>query len=211
MNIRVNLISKDKPLIEKIKYYFRDRTDIQLIYTNEPLNTENTEIYIAPVQCIQKLATKILQKNPEFPIIFYGNISFLRKAFLAGCADYLKDPWTIEELALRLTKLVRKTNTMYNFSWGCISFVGTDIVSEKGKCTLSYQEFRIIKSLIQQRGHVVPREVLFYSLWNNPGFRKSRVIDVHISSIRKKLHCIISSDHKSDVIMSVRGIGYMIK
>ncbi|MBN2441065.1 MAG: winged helix-turn-helix domain-containing protein [Spirochaetales bacterium] len=207
----MNLVSKDKPLIEKIKYYFKDRNDIHLIYTKEPLPIEDTEIYIAPVCYIEVLSAKILQNKGKFPIIFYGNISFLRKAFLADCSDYLKDPWTVEELSLRLTKLLQNINSIYTFTWGSISFSGTDIISEKGTCSLSYQELRIIKTLIRHRGDVVPREVLFYSLWNKPGFEKSRVIDMHISSIRKKLQCILLNDYSDEIIISVRGIGYMMK
>jgi DNA-binding winged helix-turn-helix (wHTH) protein len=211
MQIRINVISTDKILVEKVKIYFRERKDVQLIYSDHPLPVENTEIFIAPVHCIEELSRYIGEEKRELSIIFYGNPRFLRKAFLAGCEDYLKDPWTIDELALRLTKLIKKIEKRYVFPWGNISIAGTAIISQKGRCTLSFQEYKIVMTLIQHRGKPVPREVLFYSLWNHPGSRDSRIIDVHISCIRKKLQSIISTDFYDDVIISVRGIGYMIK
>lgn len=211
MQIRVNLVLTDRPLIERIKYYFKGREDIQLIFSEKPQSGESTDIYIAPVIFIKDLSTYIHQKKQVPPVIYYGNISFLRKAFLAGCTDYLKDPWTIEELSLRLTKLIKEIKKMYTFSWGNISFIGTDIITDNGRCSLSFHEYKVFKSLIQHRGDVVPRDVLFYSLWNCPGSRESRIIDVHISSIRRKLKCILPENLHETIIISIRGIGYMIK
>jgi DNA-binding winged helix-turn-helix (wHTH) protein len=215
----VNFVSDDQLLIERISYYFRKREDIHFEYSNTPLVEENIEIYIVPIICdCEKIATLYPLgnlRNPlgnrRSPVIFYGNSSFLRKAILAGCVDYLKDPWTVDELEFRLEKLIKEIKKIFIFSWGSITFIGTDIVSENRRCALLYQEYRILKILLQQRGNAVPRDVLFYSLWNRPGTRQSRVIDMHISSIRKKLRVILPDDYCDEVIISVRGIGYMIR
>jgi len=211
MQIRVNVISKDQHLIEKIKYRFRERIDIDLKFSETPVAEENTEIYVAPVQYIDEITAKHLPENKGFPVMYYGSPSFLRRAFLSGCLDYLKEPWTIEEFELRLAKIINHIKTVYIFPWGEISLTSTEIATEKGNCTLTYQEYKILKHLIQQRGKVVPREVLFYTLWNNPGSKQSRAIDVHISSLRKKLRLIIPENYYNKVIVSIKGIGYMIK
>lgn len=209
--VRINIVSDDQLLIERIRYYFKNREDIQCTYTKTPGAWESVEIYIAPVDYIGKIITGLPAENQGFPVIFYGNPSFLRRAFLAGCVDFLKDPWTVDELAFRLEKVLKEIKKIFTFPWGSISFIGTDIASEKGRCSLLYQEYRILKVLLQQRGNAVPRDVLFYSLWNTRGSRQSRIIDVHISSIRKKLRCILPDEFCEDVIVSLRGIGYMIK
>ncbi|MBN2533041.1 MAG: response regulator transcription factor [Spirochaetales bacterium] len=209
--VRINIVSDDQLLIEKINYYFKQREDIQFEYSHTPVSEENVEIYIAPVSCAMEMNARNNRESVKPPVIFYGDPSFLRKAFLAGCVDYLKDPWTVDELAFRLERIIRETKKIFTFSWGSISFIGTDIVSGKSRCSLLYQEYRILKLLLQQRGNAVPREVLFYSLWNHPGPRQSRVIDVHISSIRKKLRLILPGDYHEEVIISSRGVGYMIK
>lgn len=209
--VRINVVSEDQPLIEKIKYYFKNRKDIQFKYSQTPLAEECVEIYIVPVHYAEEMTTMGFRENLRPLLIFYGNPSFLRKAFLAGCDDYLKDPWTVDELAFRLERLLREIKKIFTFSWGSISFDGTDIVTEKGKCSLLYQEYRILKILLKQRGNPVPRDVLFYSIWNHPGSRQSRVIDVHISSIRRKLRLLLPDDCCEEVIISLRGIGYMIK
>ena len=215
MKVKVNLVSRDQPLIERLKYYFKKREDIHLLYSGTPMARENSDIYIAPVHLIEEMIEEIIVENQQntksLPVIFYGSASFLRKAFLAGCADYLKDPWTVEELDIRLAKILNEIKKIYNFPWGSLSFIDTDIMTNKGRCTLTYQEYKILRALIRQRGKAVPREVLFYLLWNCPGSRQSRIIDVHISSIRRKLLHVIPEDYNKEVIISIKGIGYMIK
>ena len=125
-----------------------------------PLKNEGIDVYIKPVSFCKEISVKN-QQDVQIPTIFYGNSSFLRKAFLGGCVDYLKDPWTVEELEIRLTKILKSIKKKYDFPWGCISFAGTDVITEQGRCSLSYHEYILLHALIRQRGKVVPREVLF--------------------------------------------------
>jgi DNA-binding response OmpR family regulator len=209
--LRINFVAKDQLLIEKIRYYFRHTSEVLIVYSDSPLNEEDADIYIAPVQDEELVTLNTRRRREPLPIIYYGDASSVRKAFLAGCSDYLKDPWSLEELELRLFKIIRGIKKTYTFPWGSITFSDTDVVTEKGKCPLTYQEFRIFNLLLKQRGSVVSREVLYYVLWNNPGTEESRVVDMHISSIRKKLKKLIPVPDNKEVITSVRGIGYMIK
>jgi hypothetical protein len=209
--IRVNIISRDQILVEKMSFHFKTREDICVAFSREPLTEADTEIYIAPVEYAGKIETGFSPGNPGIPVIYYGNPSFLRKAFLTGGVDYLKDPWTIDELDIRLEKAAGVLTRLFTFPWGTISFNNTEIITEKGRCTLQYQEYRIIKLLLQHRGKAVPRDTLFYSLWKKPASRHSRVIDVHISSLRKKIRTVLPADYPGDFIISLRGVGYMIK
>jgi DNA-binding response OmpR family regulator len=100
---------------------------------------------------------------------------------------------------------------LYRFPWGNLTFQGTEVISTNGSVNLSFQEYKILKILLQHRGIVVSREVLFYTIWNTGGNPKSRILDVHISSIRKKLKTVIPQNYCHHIITSIRGKGYIIR
>ena len=154
------------------------------------------------------LKRKGISHNPELPVIPYGSPSFLRKAFQAGSYDYLKDPWSPEELLFRLDKLVRMWNEQCLL--GDIIYTGNRLCSPANEVYLSHQESEILRALVKQRGQAVSREVLFYTLWGRLPVHRSRVIDVHISSIKKKFFSLSPQNGRKGPIYPVRGIGYMI-
>jgi DNA-binding response OmpR family regulator len=147
----------------------------------------------------------------RLPVLVYGSHIFLRHAFLAGCSDFCKDPWTLDELELRLEKLLSGICKKYEFSWGRIGFSGNQVYISDKRILLTYQEMRVLKMLVEQRGNIVPREALFYTIWGNPGTESSRVVDVHIASIRKKIIAAINPACDIKIISSVRNIGYIIE
>lgn len=151
-----------------------------------------------------------MNNKEGLPVIGYGSPSLLRNAFLSGCSDYIKNPWSLEELEIRIDLIKKKIEKCFIFPWGRLKLEALYAISEKGKKLLSYQEFKILKLLLLHRGEVVPRDVLFYSIWNNPGTKKSRIIDVHISSLRKKLKNIIPINCNDSFIISARNEGYLI-
>lgn len=208
--VRVNIVTNDTLKIERIRYYFRKRDDIELKFSKNPLLNERVDIYLVPAGQLQSMFENRMNKNKGLPVIGFGSPSLLRSAFLAGCSDYLKNPWTIEELEIRIDLIKNKIKKCFIFPWGKLTFDGINVISAKGKEQLSFQEYKILRLLLSHRGEVVPRDVLFYSIWNNPGTKKSRIIDVHISALRKKLKSIIPGNNNENFIISARRIGYII-
>jgi two-component system alkaline phosphatase synthesis response regulator PhoP len=168
-------------------------------------------MYIAPVEQIENIVSRRKEEKYRLPIIAYGSPSFLRKAFLIGCTDYLKNHWTVDELDVRLTQAKKHCERLYCFPWGNLSFEGTRVMTINGSIMLSFQEYQILKVLLQNRGTVVSRRALFYAIWNSEGNPKSRVLDVHVSSIRRKLGQIIPGKYGESIITPIRGKGYMIR
>ncbi len=152
--------------------------------------------------------------NPNthrLPVLAYGSHIFLRDAFLSGCSDFCKDPWSLDELEARLEKMMSAISRNYEFPWGRIGFSGNDVFVADRRIPLTYQEARVLRMLVEQRGSVVPREALFYAIWGNRGSETSRVVDVHVASIRKKIHSILESKEDVKIISPVRNIGYIIE
>jgi len=141
-------------------------------------------------------------------VIAYGSQFFLRKAFLLGCMDYLKEPWEFDEMEIRISLALKSIIQKYQFSWGTLSFSGMNLLSSQGQISLTYQEYQILKILLRNRGEIVPKEILFHTIWDHPGNKESRIIDVHISSLRKKISTLYNQEF--ELIKAVRGKGYLI-
>lgn len=188
--------------------------DYRVACTSEPAGRDydalvlpSTMLEIA--ESLAARAVSILSAADWIPVIAYGAPYDMRRAFLAGCFDYLKDPWGADELVLRLDRLFRVTHRPQ--AWRGLSLNGCILSSETGQEELSYVEAAILKTLLAHRGQVVPREALFYTIWGHLPKNASRAVDVHISSLRKKiLRLCADNDTGTSVITSVRRIGYTI-
>lgn len=202
----LNFVSDDSVLNEKIRYHGLKRADTEIICSREPHERQITDLYVMEFQ-----KTEIFLNNEYrkwFPkVIAFGNHFFLKKAFLLGCCDYLKTPWEIDEFQIRSGRILEKLKKGLVFHGMVLE--GNSIRMAEKQISLTFQEEAILKMLLKNREEIVPRKVLFYSIWNNPGARESRVIDVHISAIRKKIEKLTGLSEP--FIISVRGKGYRIK
>jgi hypothetical protein len=142
-------------------------------------------------------------------LVAYGPAELLPGCFLAGCNDYLKEPWTLEELEWRLRRLLPDSPRRYRFSWGSFTLNELDLRSPRGSCPLSWPQSRILRLLADQPGRVVPREALYCAIWGQGASRGSRVADVHVSGLRRKLLELFPSS--AGALRSVRGQGYLLR
>jgi hypothetical protein len=203
---RVNIVTDDIVLTERLKLHLKRERQLELSYTSEP-EEKDTDILILPAYQLTNLATlKLKRVDKWLPVIVYGSHLFLRKAFLSGCYDYLKEPWGTEELLLRLERLTQLLEKHHTFIYDSLSLAGNCLESPGRQTLLSYEESQILKMLLRQRGTVVTLEILYYTIWDKPPAVKSRVIDMHISTIKKKL----AAHGLAGIIISVRGQGYML-
>jgi len=141
-------------------------------------------------------------------LIAFGPPELLTGGSLTGCDDFLKEPWSPEELEWRLRKLVTRKPPNFIFPWGSFEIRGLGIHTPSGSCLLCGQEQKILRLLVTNRGEPVSRDALYYGIWGKPASAKSRVVDVHVSSLRKKLLRLFPESE--GCIRSVRGVGYLI-
>jgi DNA-binding winged helix-turn-helix (wHTH) protein len=139
-------------------------------------------------------------------LICFGSAALLPGCFLAGCEDYLKEPWSPEELVWRVRRICRRGE--FRFSWGVLSIGNLELISPLGRCPLSVQEQSILRMLMANAGEPVSREALYYGIWGKPASPETRVVDMHIASLRKKLRRLFPESGAS--IRSARGVGYLL-
>jgi DNA-binding response OmpR family regulator len=199
---------------EHVRFLVGRQPDYRVACTAEPAGRDYDALVLPStmIEMAERLASRAVPVPPAsswIPVIAYGASYDMRRAFLAGCFDYIKDPWGPEELVLRLDRLFRVTHRPE--AWRGLSLNGCVLSSDKGQEELSFVEAAILKTLLAHRGEVVPRDALFYTIWGRLPENASRAVDVHISSLRKKILGLCADNVTGmSVITSVRRVGYMI-
>ncbi|MBN8782307.1 MAG: DNA-binding response regulator [Sphingobacteriales bacterium SCN 48-20] len=164
------------------------------------------------------VAETIRISNNEVPILILSakNSSADRVLGLKkGADDYLTKPFNLEELLLRVNKLINKNKKIqekstvgnsYSFGNNLIDFKAQEAVTRTGsKIQLSKKETMLLKLLIENKNEVVPREKILQSVWGYNVYPTTRTIDNFILNFRKYFE---DDSRNPRFFHSVRGVGY---
>lgn len=132
-----------------------------------------------------------------------------------GGDDYLAKPFDLEELLLRVTKLIRRKDDgfislaeqdEYTFGSNYINFKTFTIKDKDGnRHEITKREIMLLKLLIQKNNEVVSREEILEKVWGYDVFPSTRTIDNYILAFRK----YFEPDSRQPIYFhSVRGVGY---
>ncbi len=132
-----------------------------------------------------------------------------------GADDYLSKPFNLEELLLRVQKLIEKNKKMldrdsigdtYSFGNNTIDFNAQEAMTKNGeKVQLSKKESMLLKLLIENKNEVVPREKILQAVWGYNVYPTTRTIDNFILNFRKYFE---DDSRNPRYFHSVRGVGY---
>ena len=156
--------------------------------------------------------------NTDIPILILSakNSSADRVIGLKkGADDYLTKPFNLEELLLRIHKLIDKNKKLqdkssvgdtYTFDRNTIDFKAQEAVNKRGETIqLSKKETMLLKLLIENKNEVVPREKILQSVWGYNVYPTTRTIDNFILNFRKYFE---EDSRNPKYFHSVRGVGY---
>jgi len=189
-----------------VKVYYARSPHYDFECSERPLPEHEFDCFVVPHEFLKHLFHNRERPDTWLPVIAYGRPGHLTEAFSLGCRDYLKEPWDLAELDVRLTRLLRPNRTGEPQGRGGGIAVGANrVATAAGEAALKPNEARILKALLKARGEVVSREVLYYAIWGKMKNPSSRVVDVHVCALRRKLRGI--ADVK---IEQVRGEGYIL-
>lgn len=156
--------------------------------------------------------------NNEVPILILSakNSSADRVLGLKkGADDYMTKPFNLEELLLRVHKLINKNKKLqdkssvgdtYTFGNNLIDFKAQEATKNNGeKIQLSKKETMLLKLLLENKNEVVPREKILQSVWGYNVYPTTRTIDNFILNFRKYFE---EDSRNPKYFHSVRGVGY---
>jgi two-component system alkaline phosphatase synthesis response regulator PhoP len=164
---------------------------------------------------------KLRLNNNQTPILVLSakNTSFNRvQGLKLGADDYLSKPFNLEELLLRVAKLIQKSpvtgmpassSNSYAFAGHSIDFDSLEVVLANGETiNLTKTEALLLKLLVENKNTVVSREKILQTVWGYQVFPNTRTIDNFILNFRK--HFEADSKNPQHFI-SIRGVGYKFK
>ena len=156
--------------------------------------------------------------NNEVPILILsakGSSADRVLGLKKGADDYLTKPFNLEELLLRVNKLVEKNQRMltskpmeqiFRFGKNQVDFKALECVTKDGnKVILTKKEIMLLKLLIENKNEVVTREKILQSVWGYNVYPTTRTIDNFILNFRKYFE---EDSRNPKYFHSVRGIGY---
>jgi two-component system response regulator ArlR len=154
---------------------------------------------------------KIRDKNTKTPIIFLtakDTIEETIEGLKAGANDYIKKPFSFEELLLRI-KIQLKGHDVETENYRLGTIVLNDkthqVFNNDVEIILTQKEFLLLKYLIKNKGEICSRNQIIKDVWNIHFEYDTSVIDVFMNAIRKKLNLKTEQDY----IKTVRGVGYI--
>lgn len=158
------------------------------------------------------IADEIRDKDDQVPIIFLSaksQTSDVINGFKTGANDYIRKPFSIEELIVRIENVLKHKTVVteeteevkigeYIFNTRRQTLNHAD---EQRK--LSYRESELLKLLYENRDKIVERSEILILLWGSDSFFNSRNLDVYITKLRGYL-----KHDPSIEIITIKGIGY---
>lgn len=217
------LLAEDEPSLGQIIKESLETRDFKVVHAEngeiayELYQKEEPDILVLDVMMPKKdgftLAQEIRKENKIIPIIFLtakSQTQDVLEGFHIGGNDYLKKPFSMEELIVRIKALLDRialTKNNEHLPLGGYSFNYTkqQLLFDDETILLTHRESELLYHLYQRKNEILDRAYILKKLWGDNDFFNARSMDVFISKLRKKLH----KDPKIQ-ILNVRGFGYKL-
>ena len=158
------------------------------------------------------IADEIREKDSAVPIIFLSaksQTSDVINGFKMGANDYIRKPFSIEELIIRIENVVKQkiqpAEEQDEVALGQYLFNSKrqTLNHPKESRKISYRESELLRLLYENRDNIVERTEILNLLWGSDSFFNSRNLDVYITKLRSYLKLDPAIE-----IITIKGVGY---
>lgn len=166
--------------------------------------------WILPEMTGIEVCKSIRKTDSKTPIIFLtakDTVQETIEGLKAGANDYIKKPFSFDELVERIKIHFRNETENDEMSLGNIKIIKSkhQILVDNQEITFTQREFELLVYLIKNKGKVCTRNQIIEDVWDIHFEYDTGVIDVFMNAIRKKLN--LNKDE--ELIKTIRGVGYI--
>ena len=165
------------------------------------------------------VAKTIRETDQNTPIIFLtakSQVKDVVAGFEAGGNDYLRKPFSMEELLVRMKVMLSDRRLLdfaeenteeIHFTLGAYSFDSNKqlLIYQGREITLTARESELLKLFCQNQNRIITKKTILMKVWGDDSFFNSRSMDVFVSKLRKHL-----KQETRLKIMNIRGHGYKL-
>lgn len=138
---------------------------------------------------------KEVRRESDVPIMFItarGDESDILNGYALGCDDYVIKPLPLPVLYQKVNALIKRSKGLVRskvFSAGTLSLNPNNgmVINDGEEIKLTAREYGILKVLMENKGSVISREKLLDLVWSYNSDMDERVLDTHVSNLRKAL------------------------
>lgn len=144
-------------------------------------------------------------KTPAMFLTSHADMETLSRAYVNGGDDYLKKPFDIQELIIRLGVLLRRgqpKNKLHYLGALCLDENHKSVLLDNEVIVMSPKEYQLMALLMHNSGEIVTKEMMIEELWSASEMISEGAIRVYINRLKR----VIGSAQ----ILNVRGFGYRL-
>lgn len=223
MKVKI-LYVEDEPFLGRIVKESLESREFEVTMVTDGKDAFETFTQLGPDICVLDvmlpskdgfaIAKEIRKQVPTMPIIFVTakiQTEDLIKGFESGGNDYIRKPFSMEELIVRVNNLLtlsknQKPNTQHDvIAIGQYEFIPMryELRFQENIKKLSHRESTLLQVLISNKNATVLRKDILIKLWGDDSFFNSRNLDVYITKLRDYL-----KGDRNIQIITIKGIGY---
>lgn len=214
MNMKI-LFLEDDPVIGDIVFDFLSESyEVKHCFNSKEAlvvaESENFDLYIFDINVPGISGIELLKNLRDFnnttPAIFitaYQELEYLKKAFEAGANDFIRKPFELEELQVRVENIKRlfsideEIKISSNISFNSIM---AQIIKDGIKSSISIKESEVLYYLIKNKNRVISTNEILQNIWEYDEMPSSDTIRTYVKNLRH----ILGKEH----IINIRGVGY---
>lgn len=161
----------------------------------------------------ETICLEIRKKYPNLPVIILtarDTTSDIVQGLNLGADDHMTKPFIADEFIARIKARLRNrqnSDTVFKIADLELNTKTLEVKRGEKPITLTPKEFQLLQYLMGNKGRILTREMILNRIWLYSPDIETRVVDVYMGYLRKKVDALA----KQKLIHSVRGFGYMIK
>lgn len=221
MNETIVVIDDEQDLLEIIEFNLQKEGYDVISF----LSTKNVEQFLSEEKCHLMIVDRNLKfsegsefveslrkKGINIPVIFISakdKDSDVEEGFLRGGDDYIRKPFNMKELILRIKAVLLRANheaKILSHRDILINLDSREVRVEDKIVELTKLEFELLVALIKNKNSVLNRDYLLENVWNDEEFFQDKTVNVAMSRLSKK----IDPKKTKKYIRSIWGVGYSL-